>query len=67
MQRLALAVIFATVAVAAIGLAAAVARATWRNVDGAMRDEGRGGELMQKLAFFLLIALILYVSTLGGA
>jgi len=67
MQRLALAVILVAVAVAAVGIAAGVARATWRSVDGAVRDEGRGGELMQKLAFFLLIALILYVSTLGGA
>ena len=67
MQRIALAVIFAAFAVAAIGVAAGVARATWRSVDGAVRDEGRGGELMQKLSFFLLIALIVYVSALGGA
>jgi len=67
MQRLALAVIFALLAVAAVAVAARVARAAWVAADGAAGRERSGGDIMQKLAFFLLLGLILYVSVLGGA
>ncbi len=67
MQRLALAVILVAVAAAAVGIAAGVVRSTWRTVDGAVHEPGGGGRLMQKLAFILLVALIVYVSVLGGA
>jgi hypothetical protein len=67
MQRLVLALIFAVVAVAAAAVAVRVVRAAWVSVDGAVQAERSGGDTMQKLAFFLLIGLILYVSVLGGA
>jgi hypothetical protein len=67
MQRLAVAFILVALAVAAIGVAASAVRATWRSVDGAVQEPGRGGEFMQKVAFILLVVLIAYVSVLGGA
>jgi hypothetical protein len=67
MQRLALAVIFAVLAVAAVVAAARTLRAVWVAVDGPVQGERSGGDIMQKLAFFLLLGLILYVSVLGGA
>lgn len=67
MQRLALAVIFAVVALAAVAAAVRVARAAWVAADGGIGSERSGGDIMQKLAFFLLMGLILYVSVLGGA
>jgi hypothetical protein len=67
MQRLALAIVFALLAVAVAGAAVASARSAWGSLDGVVRGGRRGGELMQKLSFFLLIALILYVSVLGSA
>ena len=67
MQRLALAAIFAVLAVAAVVAAARTVRAVWAAVDGPVQDERSGGDIMQKLAFFLLLGLILYVSVLGGA
>ena len=67
MQRLVLAVILVAVTVVAIGIAAGAIRSTWRTVDGAVHEPGGGGKLMQKLAFILLVALIVYVSVLGGA
>ena len=67
MQRLVLALIFALAAVAAAAVAARVLRAAWVSVDGAVAGERSGVQTMQKLAFFLLIGLILYVSVLGGA
>jgi hypothetical protein len=42
-------------------------RAAWVAVDDANTGGRSGGDAMQKLAFFLLIGLILYVSVLGGA
>jgi hypothetical protein len=67
MQRLVLALLFALAAVAAAAIAVRVARAAWVAVDGAEGRGRSGGDVMQKLAFFLLIGLILYVSFLGGA
>ena len=67
MQRLALAIIFAALAVTAVVLAARLARAAWVAADGAGGSDRSGGDIMQKLAFFLLMGLILYVSVLGGA
>jgi hypothetical protein len=67
MQRLALAMIFAVLAVAAVAVAARAARAAWVAADGAAGHGQSGGDIMQKLAFFLLLGLILYVSVLGGA
>lgn len=71
MQRLVLALIFAVAAVAAAAVVVRVLRAAWVSVDGAAVRSGAGaragGDAMQKLAFFLLIGLILYVSLLGGA
>jgi hypothetical protein len=67
MQRLALAIMFALAAVAAVAIALRVARAAWVEVDGAVQGERSGGGMMQKLAFFLLIGLIFYVSVLGSA
>lgn len=67
MQRLVLALIFAVAAVAATAVAVKVVRAAWVSVDGAVEGQRSGGYTMQKLAFFLLIGLILYVSVLGGA
>ena len=67
MQRLALAVIFAVVAVAAAAVVARTVRAAWVAVDGGGQGERSGGDIMQKLAFFLLLCLIVYVSVLGGA
>jgi hypothetical protein len=66
MQRLALAMIFALVAVAAVAVAVRAARAGWVAADGALSGQS-GGDIVQKLAFFLLMGLILYVSVLGGA
>ena len=66
MQRLALAMIFALLAVAAVAVAARAARAAWVAADGSGGNM-RSGDIMQKLAFFLLMGLILYVSVLGGA
>jgi len=67
MQRLLLALMFALFAVAAVAVAARTARAAWHAVDGAVQGERSGGDVMQKLAFFLLIGLIFYVSLLGSA
>lgn len=67
MQRLVLAILFVSVAVAAIWAATAGLRRSWRAVDGAVHERGEGGSTVQKLAFFLLVALILYVSLLGAA
>lgn len=67
MQRLALAFLFALAAVAAIALAARTMRAAWTTVDGAVQGERAGSVIMRKLAFFLLIGLILYVSVIGSA
>jgi hypothetical protein len=67
MQRLVLALVFALAAVAAAGIAVRAVRAAWAAVDGAGEGGRNGGDAMQKLAFFLLIGLILYVSVLGGA
>jgi hypothetical protein len=67
MQRLVLALLFALAAVAAAGIAVRAVRAAWVAVDGAGEGKRSGGDVMQKLAFFLLIGLILYVSVLGGA
>ena len=67
MQRLALAVFFAVVAVAAAAVAIRTVRAVWVAVDGGEQGEQSGGDIMQKLAFFLLLCLIVYVSVLGGA
>jgi hypothetical protein len=67
MQRLALAVIFAVVAVAVAAVAVRTLRAAWVAVDGGVQGERSGGDIMQKLAFFLLLCLIVYVSVLGGA
>jgi hypothetical protein len=66
MQRLALAVLFAVVALAAAAVVMRAARAAWVAADGAGGNV-RSGDIMQKLAFFLLMGLILYVSVLGGA
>jgi hypothetical protein len=66
MQRLALALIFAVVAVAAVAVAVRAARAGLVAADGALSKQS-GGDIVQKLAFFLLMGLILYVSVLGGA
>jgi hypothetical protein len=66
MQRLALAMIFALVAVAAVAVAVRAARAGLIAADGALSGQS-GGDIVQKLAFFLLMGLILYVSVLGGA
>jgi hypothetical protein len=67
MQRLVLALLFALAAFAAVAVAMRVARAAWVAVDNANSGGRSGGDTMQKLAFFLLIGLILYVSFLGGA
>ncbi len=67
MQRLVLALVFALAAVAAVSLAARALRAAWVAADEGGTGGRSGGDTMQKLAFFLLIGLILYVSVLGGA
>jgi hypothetical protein len=67
MQRLALAAIFAVLAVAAAAVAVRTVRAAWAAVDGPVQGGRSGGDVMQKLAFFLLLGLILYVSVLVGA
>lgn len=67
MQRLAIAVIFALAAAAAVAMAVRMARAAWVAADGTAQGARAGGDIMQKLAFFLLMGLILYVSVLGGA
>ena len=67
MQRLAIAIVFALVAIAAVAIAVRVARSAWVAVDGAVQGERSGGGAMQKLAFFVLIGLIFYVSVLGSA
>jgi hypothetical protein len=67
MQRLLLALLFAFAAFAAVSVAVRMARAAWVAVDDANTGGRSGGDAMQKLAFFLLIGLILYVSVLGGA
>jgi hypothetical protein len=66
MQRLALALIFAVVAVAAVAVAVRAARAGLVAADGALSKQS-GGDIVQKLAFLLLILLIFFVSVLGGA
>lgn len=67
MQRLVLAVLFVGLAVAAV---AAILRGLRRATAGA-GETGPGldreGFTMQRLAFFVLIALIFYVSVLGAA
>lgn len=64
MARLVIAlVIVAVAALAVLGLGAVVGRVAQ---EGA-RDARFGGESMQKLSFFVLMALILYVSVWGGA
>jgi hypothetical protein len=67
MQRLVLALLFAFAAFAAASLALRAVRAAWVAVDEANTGGRSGGDAMQKLAYFLLIGLILYVSFLGGA
>jgi hypothetical protein len=67
MQRLVLAALFAVLAMAALAVVARTARAAWVAVDGAVEGRRSGGDVMQKLAFFLLMGLIVYVSVLGGA
>ncbi len=66
MQRLVLAVIFVALAVAAVATTIGVVRRAWSIADSAPGTGRTQGDTMQKLAFFLLIALILYVSVLGG-
>lgn len=66
MQRFAVALVLAALAVAFVALAARGARMAWGAVDGAVHGDRSGGALMQRLAFFLLIGLIFYVSVLGG-
>ena len=66
MQRLVLAMIIALVAVTAVAVAVRAARAGLVAADGAWSRQS-GGDIVQKLAFFLLMGLILYVSVLGGA
>lgn len=67
MQRLVLAVLFVAVAAAALAVAVRGARAAWVAVDEGVSGHDRGGHAMQRLAFFVLIALIFYVSVLGAA
>ena len=67
MQRLVLAIIFVAVAAGVLVVAAGAVRAAWSTVDGVVHGDRRGGEVMEKVAFILLIALIVYVSVLGGA
>jgi hypothetical protein len=67
MQRLVLAVLFVGAAIAVAAVAVRGARRAWGAVDEAASGHERGGHIMQRLAFFVLIALILYVSILGAA
>lgn len=67
MQRLALALILVAVAIVAAVAAVGAMRRAWGAVDGTLHDRRPRGEAMQKVAFMLLVALILYVSVLGGA
>lgn len=67
MQRLVLAVLLVGLAIA---VAAFFVRGMTRTVPsvGIRSEDGeRGGGTVQRLAFFVLVALILYVSVVGGA
>lgn len=65
MQRLALAIIAVSIAVAVTAL---VARGAVRLLERAGASQAIAtGSTMQKAAFFLLLCLILYVSVSGGS
>jgi Na+/H+ antiporter NhaC len=66
MARLALATIMVIVVVGAVAIFVA-GLTSMRRTRGAGEADVREGSAMQKVSFFLLIALILYVSASGGA
>lgn len=66
MQRLVLAILIVACAAFALVAVAGAARRVWGSKGGG-EPMRRGGDVMQRISFFLLIALILYVSVLGGA
>ena len=61
MQRLALAVLLVGAVIALVTYMTADLRKTT-----AGRDRGDGQSLMQRVAYFVLIALIVYVSVMGA-
>ena len=66
MQRLVLAILIVAFAAFALVAVAGAARRVWGSKGGGEPTHW-GGDVMQRVSFFLLIALILYVSVLGGA
>ena len=67
MYRLVLAVLAVALVLALLAAAITALRRSLRAETGPGGDAGFGEDTMQKLAFFLLVALILYVSVAGGA
>lgn len=66
MYRLVLAVLVVALVLALLAAAITALRRSLRTESAPGGDAGFGEDAMQKLAFFLLVALILYVSVTGG-
>jgi hypothetical protein len=66
MQRLALALIALLVIALAVVIVAGMVRTAWRGADGPGREVQEGVGSVQKLAFVLLVSLIVYVSVVGA-
>jgi hypothetical protein len=66
MQRLVLVVLFLALVVAVAYILLKGALAAWRAVDEVEAGRMTANETLNKLAFALLVALILYVSVWGG-
>ncbi len=64
MQKMALLVLLFAVAAGVVVVVVKVATSARQHLNGPLKESGNG---MQRLAFFLLLALIAYVAAIGAA